>query len=127
MTDNSTDTGPRPDAELLMMGVELDGIAADWHAQRALDAQPNAPASDDAWDDILGRAFKFADRVLALHARTRAGFAVQARAASLAAHDVFDLPDDGHERMFIECACRFAGVVPVPLDHPPEPIRPPVS
>ena len=59
----------------------------------------------------------FADRVLALHARTRAGFAVQARAASLAAHDVFDLPDDGHERMFIECACRFAGVVPVPLDQ----------
>jgi hypothetical protein len=128
MTDfDPTDTGPHPDAELLAMGAELDGIAADWHRQRALDAQPDGPSSDGAWDDILGRVYAFADRVMALHARTLAGFAVQARAASLAAHDLFDLPDDGHERMFIECACRFAGVTPVPLEYPPEPIRPPVS
>ena len=72
MTDfDPTDTGPHPDAELLAMGAELDGIAADWHRQRALDAQPDGPSSDGAWDDILGRVYAFADRVMAFPGRLR--------------------------------------------------------
>jgi hypothetical protein len=59
------------------------------------------------------------DYIRSLRARTLAGFAVQARAASLQGLDLWDDDEDhARELAFIAAACAFAGVTPVSLMVP---------
>jgi hypothetical protein len=70
------------------------------------------------WDDIHGHMWPTIDAIIGHRAQTLAGFAVQARAVSLSYAELWDdEPEEGeNHRQFIEAACTFAGVVPVPLD-----------
>jgi hypothetical protein len=153
--------GPNPDAELLRIGVELEALIPEWHAQRAFDREstiawqaaveavglpdrnrddfadldefiaynqsrgavevpgfPKDEDDEDPWDDIHGRMWPLIDAIMEYNAQTAAGFAVQVRAVSLYHAELWDgeLEEGEHHRGFIEAACAFAGVVPVPLD-----------
>jgi hypothetical protein len=160
--------GPNhPDIELLRLGVELEAVIVEWHAQRAIDRKHSAAvyaaleaaglsdidhhrslpddefraylakrdavtepiyraSSDDvneagesiAWNDIHGRMWPMINAVLECKAQTLAGFAVQARAITLSHAELWEdaIGHDEDHRPFLEAACAFAGVVPVPLD-----------
>ena len=73
----------------------------------------------NVWDDIHGRMWPMIDAIIERKAQTLAGFAVQARAISLSYSELWDggEGEGNHYRPFIEAACAFAGVVPVPLDN----------
>jgi hypothetical protein len=157
--------GPDPDAKLLRLGVELEALIVEWHAQRAIDADHSAAVAaayeaaglvdidyksatedewhayqekrnaivnalhlddDDltdvggsiAWEEFSDRQWPLIDAIMEHKAQTLAGFAVQVRAVSLSHEELWS---DGHAEgehllPFIEAACAFAGVVPVPLD-----------
>ena len=72
----------------------------------------------NVWDDIHGRMWPMIDAIIERKAQTLAGFAVQARAISLSYSELWDggEGEGNHYRPFIEAACAFAGVLPVPLD-----------
>jgi hypothetical protein len=64
------------------------------------------------------------DEILPLKASTPAGLAVQVKAVVFAAADLWDIiPDDEpddynpHERLFIEAACAFCGIAPLPMQR----------
>lgn len=80
-------------------------------------ARANADGADEAWGDIQDRMWPMIDDILECRAQTVAGFTVQVRAVSLLHAELWDGgPSDGDDyRPFIDAACTFAGVVPVPL------------
>lgn len=71
-----------------------------------------------SWNDIQNRLFPLAEEILPLRPITAAGLAVQARAAVLAAAELWDkgvTSDNDHEKLFMEAACAFLGVTPAPI------------
>jgi hypothetical protein len=73
---------------------------------------------EDPWDDIHGRIYPMIDAIMGQKAQTLAGFAVQARAVSLSHAELWDEghAEGEHLHPFLEAACAFAGVVPVPTE-----------
>jgi hypothetical protein len=71
-----------------------------------------------SWTSIHDRMHPLCDRIASCRARTLAGFAIQARAASFVCLDVFD-GDQDHDshRAFIEAACAFTGTATVTADE----------
>jgi hypothetical protein len=74
---------------------------------------------DETWTNIHAHLFPLCENILSRRAHTLEGLRVQTIAVSLAAAELWDRGHnhDGppHERMFIEAASTFLGVVPVPL------------
>jgi hypothetical protein len=94
-----------PDAELLELGAQLETVASGW-----------ATVEEDAELDALAhRQNDLTYEILDLTATTLAGLAVQIRAVTIMAAEIWTVEDCDapHERAFIEAVCRFAGV-PVP-------------
>jgi hypothetical protein len=91
-----------------------------WAIRSATPYDQPAQQVDNAWNDIHGRLFPLAERILAMRAHTLEGLRVQANAVSLAAAELWDNGrhdnDDSphHERMFIEAVCAFLGTTPIP-------------
>jgi hypothetical protein len=78
----------------------------------------NECGASTGWDDIQDRLFTLAAAILPRRAVTAAGFAVQARAVVFAAAELWDrgvIPEDSHEKLFIEAACAFLGIMPAPI------------
>jgi hypothetical protein len=112
------------DAELLALGVRLKPIEEEFAAQIAIDRASTTftvHERDDGgwetdvepWDAIHGRLFPLAEEILSKKARTIAGLAVQARAVTLAAREIWEpefMEEHDHERKFIESVCAFVGV-----------------
>ena len=64
---------------------------------------------DTLWDRINSRLYAVLDPILELRANTQEGLKLQARAAAIAASNLWDgtPPPDTHEKAFIESACSF--------------------
>jgi hypothetical protein len=104
--------GPNPDAELLALGAQVDGVLEEFEAQRARD-RAGAHDSDDVWNDLHGRFFPLARDILSRTAHTAEGLTIQARAVREAASDLWEgEAEQTEEKMFIEAACRFVGIKP---------------
>jgi hypothetical protein len=105
----SASTIAGPDAELLALGVQLTKV------EREIDALDTAVKAGAEISDAEG--YTFCDRlcdltsdILARKAHSVDGLAVQTRAITLAAADLWELDDESHERTFIEAVCRFVGL-----------------
>jgi len=90
-----------------------------WDARMSISGDDfDGQAEDDRCNAMQARLFPLAEDILARRAQTIAGLAVQAKAITLAAADLWDEEDaDGHdhERTFVEAVCAFVGITPVPL------------
>jgi hypothetical protein len=113
--------GTDEDPELVKLGEQLDLVARQWVVQRAVDRK-TPEDTDKAWDSIFDHLDPLVQLILARKARTKAGLAIQALAASIACQELWE---DGNvneeapadvERIFIEAVCRYAGITPFPLD-----------
>jgi hypothetical protein len=71
----------------------------------------------DGWTDIHDRMHPLMEMIVSLRARTPAGFAIQARTASIYQVDLWDNEGGEDIRTFVEAACAFAGVVPFTPDE----------
>ena len=72
----------------------------------------------DPWEDIHGRMWPLASRIMTYRPKTVAGLAIVARAASFAREDWFNDEHDESEtgRSIIEAMCAFCGVTPLPAE-----------
>lgn len=117
----TTKSARSKDAALLALGKRLDKVTAD-----LIEAQKHPPSNGDERDAQFDRLTqRLADLVRPIIENytptSLAGFAVQARAASVACSEYWDpgMRDHKHEgsldveRVFIEAVCRYAGVAPI--------------
>jgi hypothetical protein len=111
------------DAELLALGQQLDQIEQRWIDRRIKDISHQEDDPElEIWTSINDQLFPVAERILQRKARTRIGFALQARATSMVfseywlTSEFFEEGDvDGYIRLFVEAACSFADTLPVPI------------
>jgi hypothetical protein len=90
-----------------------------WDVHRQVSAEIWGPNPDDEdengdsyWDRFGARFSPVLAAILGSRARTPDGLKIQARAAALAASQLWDgnSPPDTHEKDFIEAACAFFGM-----------------
>jgi hypothetical protein len=78
------------------------------------DARAEDERIEAAWDGIHNDLYPLVDAILAKPAKTLPGLAVQARAITAAAQDLWEgLQGDNHEYNFICRVCEFLGVIPL--------------
>jgi len=110
--------GSVPDDEFRAHQDKRSNIWTELHGKD--DDDENEDGSS-VWDKFHDRLYPLVDEILRLKASTPAGLAVQARAVVMAAQDLWDCADhhDGnqHERLFIEAACAFCGIAPLPMQR----------
>jgi hypothetical protein len=123
MTDNAEPFGgAAEDPKMLLLGQELDQIEQQWKDRRVKDMLDQDPEPElESWTIIHTQLYPIAARILQRKALTRTGLAIQARATSMVFAEYWT-PDfldeegvDGYIRLFVEAACAFAGVLPVPI------------
>jgi hypothetical protein len=102
------------DADLLAIGTRFQKIEDEHRVQLAMDRDGTADLTDDTqWEAIHDRLSPLAAEILSKKAQTIAGLAVQTRAITLVAYDIWEpafVGDSDHERKFIEAVCAFVRV-----------------
>jgi hypothetical protein len=95
---------------------ESPAAVAYYEARSAIAQADHSGDSDEEcpWPPIHGRLYPIVDAILSRSAHSLAGLAVQARAAVMAAAEIWDAPGEEteRERLFIESVCAFVGVKP---------------
>jgi hypothetical protein len=59
---------------------------------------------------MLERFNPLVDDIPSREAKTVAGLAIQTQAITMVAADLWDAPEETHERAFIEAVCAFVGI-----------------
>jgi hypothetical protein len=115
-------TDTEEDPELLALGQQLDQIEQRWKDRRVKDILEQEEDPElEIWSSINGQLYAVAGSILQRKALTRKGLAIQARATSMVFSEYwtpesFDEDEvDDYIRLFVEAACSFAGVLPVPI------------
>jgi hypothetical protein len=115
------------DPELLALGQQLDQIEQRWkdrHVKDILDQEEDPEL--EIWSSINDQLYPIAGSILQRKALTRLGLAIQARATTMVfseywlssyffGTDVDSCTVDSYIRLFVEAACSFVGIVPVPI------------
>jgi hypothetical protein len=94
---------------------ESPAAVAYYEARSAIARADHSDTDEECpWTPIHGRLYPIVDAILSRSAHSLAGLAVQARAAVMAAAEIWDAPGEEteRERLFIESVCAFVGVKP---------------
>jgi hypothetical protein len=110
------------DAELLALGAQLNELEKEW---RLFNVIPDESYEQTRADAVLDREDALVWDILSHKADTVGGLAVQTKAITMAAAELWGELENTHERAFIEAVCAFVGV-PKP-EQSPSPIDPIVA
>ena len=88
--------GTDEDPELIKLGKQLDLVVHRWVAQREVDRK-TPEDTDKAWKSIFDHLDSLVQLILAREARTKAGLAVQALAASFACQELWEVGNVDNE------------------------------